>query len=81
VAFTKTSSGACLNLTNYDFNDTLTSLKIYTTGLSGATVYLYQHIDCGGSSAWCGAGGNGATAVNNVGSTFNDQVTSIKVVY
>ena len=37
-AYEKSSSGTCVNLPNYSFNDTMSSFKFYSPTSSGATL-------------------------------------------
>lgn len=82
-------SGACVNLTDYSFNDALTAFTAasspYARLATDGTFYgviFYQDINCSGSTYTSSfAPGGGTNSVSYVGSSWNDQASSFKVVY
>lgn len=80
LAYQLAGSGTCLNLTNYGFNDMLSSYKIYTPAASSASISLYQHINCSGTvNTWSNIAANVGGISNTV--SQNDEITSIKVTF
>jgi hypothetical protein len=81
------SSGTCVNLTDYSFNDAMTSYKIDYTGFSnpdGGTygVTFAWNTGCSGSTTTSTFSTSGGTnSSSNVGTTWNDQASSFKVTY
>lgn len=79
IAYTKSTSGTCFNLSNYSFEDVTSTVRCNTlTGAGGSsiTAYLYKDADCSGSSTSVVAGYTGS-----LNSSFNDTISSVKVIY
>lgn len=75
LAYTKSASGTCFNLKDYSFEDVTSYLRC-NTHTSSATAYVYQGADCTGTATTFAAGYTGALS-----GTWNDNVSSVKVVY
>jgi hypothetical protein len=80
IAYTKSPSGACFDLTNFGFND-LTSSFYATGAMNGSTLYTYKHIGCNDLGVQSHALPSGMTASHNYFGPANDTRSSIKVVY
>lgn len=75
IAYKWSAAGTCFNLSNYSFNEMLTSYQI-----AGATsVTWYKDSNCSGTSATVPASSN-ATA-DFTDSSWNDVISSVKVTY
>jgi hypothetical protein len=80
IAYQKSPSSTCFNLTDYSFNDALSSYK-WATDTGSATLTLYKDINCSGSSTTSTAASSSSVSVSSMGSSWNDVVSSIKVTY
>jgi hypothetical protein len=80
VAYQKSPSNTCFNLTSYSFNDALSSYK-WATDTGSATLTFYKDINCSGSSTTSTAASNSSVSVSSMGSSWNDVVSSFKVSY
>jgi hypothetical protein len=82
-------NGQCVNLTDYGFNDALSSYRFaYDASMSQANLALYYDIGCGGAKVGEGVSNNSASGsidrssvTGTFGSSWNDQVTSFRVVW
>jgi hypothetical protein len=73
--------GQIYNLTDYGFNDTLSSYK-FSVGSSGdATLWLFKDINGGGSTSTNTQSANADSDVSNIGSSWNDVVSSFKITW
>ena len=85
VAYEHSLSGTCINVNTAAFNDQASSLQFYAPTSSSATLWLFQHADCGGDSTSVGASANSHTPMDSMrlslGDAWNDSVSSIMVVY
>jgi hypothetical protein len=83
IAWEKSERETCFNLTDYSFNDKVSSYNWYNNSNAGSTVWLYKDINCSGSSATRTVSAGGSEAISSVNSTFgsswNDSVTSFRV--
>lgn len=85
-AYLKAPSGTCYNLTDYSFNDVLSSY-IFRNGSAGtASLVMYENIDCDSNPMLTrSVGVNGTESISFMGTSFgsswNDNVSSFKVVW
>jgi hypothetical protein len=83
IDYTRQGSGNCFNLTNYAFNDVLSSFKILAPSNNSVTLTLYADIDCpsGGTSTEYTYSAGTTGEVDNVGTTWNDTISSVKMTW
>jgi hypothetical protein len=78
IAYQQANSGTCFTLTDYAFNDEMSSFA-WATGSSATTLTFYKDVDCSGSSFSSSLAASSSTSESDVGSTWNDQVSSFRV--
>jgi hypothetical protein len=82
LAYERSPSGTCFNLTDYSFNDMMSSFKWpidWSNNYYGsaATLTLYKDVGCSGTSTSYST--SYGTSASSLGSTWNDIVSSVKV--
>jgi hypothetical protein len=83
IAWEKSPRETCINMTDYSFNDKVSSYNWYNNNNANSTVWLYKDVNCGGQVATRTVAQGGSEAVSSVGTTFgsgwNDSFSSFKV--
>lgn len=87
IAYQKSSSGTCFNLDDYDssWDNYTSSYKLYAPSDSKATFHMYKAHDCSDTSSseymYYTVSANSSYSDNDMGSSWNDRLTSIKVIF
>lgn len=85
VAYERSLSGTCINVNTSAFNDKASSLRLFAPTSTSATMWLFTNADCSGSSTSFSASANTSNELasmnGSLGSSWNDSLSSIMVVY
>ncbi|MFO0590388.1 MAG: hypothetical protein U0441_22790 [Polyangiaceae bacterium] len=90
LAYQNSTSGTCYNLDDYisSYDNVASSYKLYAPSDSYAKFYFYKGYDCADTASsettnkTVSAGGsNQQTSTSDLGSSWNDRLTSVMVVY
>jgi hypothetical protein len=90
IAYEKSTSGTCFNLEDSldGFDNMTSSYKLYAPSDSSATFHFYKGFDCSDTSSTdyttksvSASGSNQQTSTSDLGSTWNDRLSSILVVF
>lgn len=87
IAYQKSSSGTCFNLDDYDssWENYASSYKLYAPSDSKATFHMYKAHNCSDTSSSeymnYTVSANSSYSDNDMGSSWNDRLSSIKVIF
>lgn len=90
IAYEKSLSGTCFNLDSYldDFDNVTSSYKLFAPSDASATFHFFKGYDCDDTASseyqhrTVSAGGsNEQTSTSDLGSTWNDRLTSVMVTF
>ena len=83
IAWEKSSRDHCFNLTDYGFNDVISSYNWYNNAVSSSTIWFYKDSNCSGTSATrtvaSGSSEQVTSVYNTMGSAWQDSISSFKV--
>jgi len=83
VAWEKSAKETCFNLTDYSFNDKMSSYAWTNNSNASSTVTFYKDINCSGTSATRTVSASSSESVSSVNTTlgtgWNDTASSYKV--
>jgi hypothetical protein len=87
IAYRRSQSGSCFNLGDVEahWNDDASSYKFAAVNGCSTTLYMYKDADCTGSvtsrTLSAGASESISSMSSTLGSSWNDSLSSIRVVY
>jgi len=83
IAWEKSARETCFNLTDYSFNDKMSSYNWYNNSVSSSTIWFYKDINCSGNVATRTVSASGSENVTSIGTTmgsaWQDEITSFKI--
>jgi len=83
IAWEKSERETCFNMSDYSFNDKVSSYNWYNNSNASSTVWLYKDANCSGTVATRTVAAGSSEAITSVTSTFgsswNDVISSFKV--